>query len=433
VEVLVLGADGRAHALAWALDNSASVQDVMAAPGNPGIAAMGKRCVPVDANDPSAVARLAGELAPELVVVSPEEPLVHGVADALRAHGVLVLGPGADGARLEGSKAWMKAVLAEAGVPTAGHAAFTADQEDEALAFLDRLPGFYVVKTDGLAAGKGVVVTESRDEARDAVRAYLSGHAFGDAGRTCVIEEGLTGPELSLLVVCNGTTDGWPLAPAQDFKRIGDNDRGPNTGGMGAYSPVPLAGADVVDEVMQHAVGPTLHALAARDISYRGVLYAGLMLTPDGVKVLEYNVRFGDPEAQVVLPRFASDFGRLCYDAAAGRADLDVRFHEDACVTVVLATEGYPASPRKGDFIEGIDAAEELPGVTVFHAGTKQADGSRVMTAGGRVLDVTALAPTLAEARERAYGAAGRISWPGVQYRRDIAAAAVESVGKEPA
>jgi len=431
VRVLVVGADGRAHALAWALDNSASVDDVVAAPGNPGIAAMGNRCVPIDANDPAAVARLADEVGPELVVVSAEEPLVHGVADAVRARGTLVFGPGADGARLEGSKAWMKAVLAEAGVPTARHASFTADQEDEALAFVERLPGFYVVKTDGLAGGKGVIVTESLDEAREAVRSYLSGHAFGDAGRTCVIEEGLTGPELSMLVVCNGTTDGRPLAPAQDFKRIGDGDRGPNTGGMGAYSPVPVAGQEVVDEVMERAVRPTLHALAARDIAYRGVLYAGLMLTPDGVKVLEYNVRFGDPEAQVVLPRLASDFAELCRDAAAGRAGRDARFREDACVTVVLATEGYPASPRQGDIIEGLDDAEQLPGVTVFHAGTKPMDG-QLMTAGGRVLDVTAVAPTLAEARRRAYEAAGRISWPGVQYRRDIAAAAVESLGKEP-
>ena len=419
MRVLVLGGDGRAHALAWALDNSASVDEVVAAPGNPGIAAMGKRCIPVDANDPAAVARVAGEIAPDVVVVSAEEPLVHGVADALRTHGTLVFGPGADGARLEGSKAWMKAVLAEAGVPTARHASFTADQEEEALAFVDRLPGLYVVKTDGLAGGKGVIVTESVDEARGAVRAYLSGQAFGDAGRTCVIEEGLTGPELSLLVVCNGSTDGWPLAPAQDFKRIGEGDRGPNTGGMGAYSPVPAAGPDVVAEVMDRAVGPTLHALAARDITYRGVLYAGLMLTSEGVKVLEYNVRFGDPEAQAVLPRLAGDFGRLCHDAAAGRAELETRFREDACVTVVLATEGYPAAPRTGDFIEGIDAAEELPGVNVFHAGTKQVD-ARVMTAGGRVLDVTAVAPTLAEARDRAYEAAGRISWPGMQYRRDI-------------
>jgi phosphoribosylamine---glycine ligase len=424
VRVLVLGADGRAHALAWALDNSASVDEVVAAPGNPGIAAMGTRCVPVDANDPASVARAAEEIRPDLAVVSAEEPLVRGVGDALRAHGMLVFGPGADGARLEGSKAWMKAILAEAAVPTARHASFTADQEDQALAFLDRLPGFYVVKADGLAAGKGVIVTDSLDEARDAVRADLSGRAFGDAGRTVVIEEGLTGPELSLLVVCNGTTEGVPLAPAQDFKRIGEGDRGPNTGGMGAYSPVPIAGADVVDEVMERAVAPTLHALAARDIRYHGVLYAGLMLTSDGLKVLEFNVRFGDPEAQAVLPRLASDFAQLCRGAAEGRSGLDARFRDDACVTVVLATEGYPASPRKGDVIEGVDAAEQLPGVTVFHAGTQQADG-RLMTAGGRVLDVTALAPTLAEARARAYEAAARISWPGVQYRRDIAAAAV--------
>jgi phosphoribosylamine--glycine ligase len=433
VRALVLGGDGRAHALAWTLDNSGSVDEVVAAPGNPGIAAMGKRCLAVDANDPADVVRLAVEVDPDVVVVSPEEPLVHGVADALRSHGTLVFGPGADGARLEGSKAWMKAVLAEAGVPTARHAAFTADQEAEALAFLERLPGFYVVKTDGLAGGKGVIVTESIEEAREAVRAYLSGRAFGEAGRTCVIEEGLTGPELSLLVVCNGTTEGRALEPAQDFKRIGDGDRGPNTGGMGAYSPVPIAGAGVVAEVMERAVTPTLHALAARDITYRGVLYAGLMVTPDGVKVLEYNVRFGDPEAQVVLPRLAGDFGQLCREVAAGGADFETKFRDDACVTVVLATEGYPASPRKGDVVDGLDDAEQLPGVTVFHAGTKQDDGGQVITAGGRVLDVTAVGPTLAAARERAYEAAGRISWPGVHYRRDIAAAAVESSGKEPA
>src|SRR5262249_34262779 len=263
VRALVLGSDGRAHALAWALDNSASVDEVVAGPGNPGIAAMGERCVPVDANDPADVVRLAGEVEPDVVVVSAEEPLVHGVADALRSHGTLVFGPGADGARLEGSKAWMKAVLAEAGVPTARHAAFTADQEVEALAFLERLPGFYVVKTDGLAAGKGVIVTESIDEARDAVGAYRSGQARGAGGGTWVIEEGLTAPALSLLAVCNATTEGRPLEPAEDFKRIGDGDRGPNTGGMGACAPGPIAGAEVVAEVMEHAVTPTLHALAA--------------------------------------------------------------------------------------------------------------------------------------------------------------------------
>jgi len=420
VNVLVVGGDGRAHALTWRLVRSESVETVTAAPGNPGIAAMGVECVPVDPTDPAAVAQVADDLDAGLVVVSPEEPLVNGVVDAVQQRGRPAFGPTADGARLEGSKAWMKEVVAQAGVPTANYAAFSVDDEDAALAFLDTLSGLYVVKTDGLALGKGVVVTESIDDARDAVHRYLSGEAFGDAGRTLVIEEGLTGPELSLLVVCNGR-EGWPLAPAQDFKRIGAGDTGPNTGGMGAYSPVPFVGPDLVDEVMETAVRPTLAQLRARGIEYRGVLYAGLMLTPDGPKLLEFNVRFGDPEAQVVLPRLAGDFGQLCYDAATG-ADVDPQFSDDACVTVVLATEGYPTSPRKGDVIGGIADAEALPGVTVFHAGTAERDG-QLVTAGGRVLDVTALAPTLSDARRRAYAAAGRITWPGVQYRRDIAEA----------
>jgi phosphoribosylamine--glycine ligase len=422
VNVLVVGSDGRAHALTWRLAASPSVESVACAPGNPGMAAL-TACHPVDADDPAAVAQLADDLDVDLVVVSAEEPLVRGVVDAVEARGLVAFGPTADGARLEGSKAWMKDVLAAAGVPTARYASFAAGDEEAALAFLEQLPGLYVVKTDGLAAGKGVRVTESIVDARDAVRRYLSGEAFGDAGRTLVIEEGLTGPELSLLVVCNGTDDGRPMAPAQDFKRIGDGDTGPNTGGMGAYSPVPVVGPDLVEEVMERAVRPTLRELARRGIAYKGVLYAGLMLTPDGPKVLEYNVRFGDPEAQAVLPRYAGDFGRLCLDAATGRSELDVAFGDDACVTVVLATDGYPTSPRKGDMIEGIDAAEDVPGVTVFHAGTAARDG-RVVTAGGRVLGVSALAPSLAAARRRAYEASARISWPGMQYRRDIAAEA---------
>jgi phosphoribosylamine--glycine ligase len=421
VNLLVVGADGRAHALAWRLARSASVDQCWCAPGNPGLAAL-TECRPVDANDAGAVAQLADELGVDLVVVSAEEPLVNGVADAVETRGILVFGPSAAAARLEGSKAWMKEVLADAGVPTARHAAFGAGEEDKAHAFLEELPGLYVVKTDGLAAGKGVVVTEQLAEARDAVRRYLSGEAFGDAGRTLVIEEGLTGPELSLLVVCNGTTDGTPLAPAQDFKRIGDGDTGPNTGGMGAYSPVPAVGPELVGEVMERAVRPTLHELARRGIAYRGVLYAGLMLTPAGPKVLEYNVRFGDPEAQVVLPRLAGDFAQLCHDAASGR-EVKASFSDDACVTVVLATEGYPVAPRPGDVITGLEAAEQVPGVTVFHAGTAERDGVLV-TAGGRVLDVTAVGPSLAEARERAYAAAALITWPGVQYRRDIGAGA---------
>jgi len=431
VNVLVLGSDGRAHALTWRIASSPSVESVACAPGNPGMAAL-TDCHPVDANDPAAVAQLADDLDVDLVVVSAEAPLVRGVVDAVEARGVVAFGPTAAGARLEGSKAWMKEVLAAAGVPTARYASFPTGEEDKALAFLEQLPGLYVVKTDGLADGKGVFVTESIADARDAVRRYLSGEAFGDAGRSLVIEEGLTGPELSLLVVCNGTDDGLPLAPAQDFKRIGEGDTGPNTGGMGAYSPVPVAGADLVDEVMERSVRPTLHELARRGISYKGVLYAGLMLTPDGPRMLEYNVRFGDPEAQAVLPRFSGDFAQLCHDAATGRRELAAAFGEDACVTVVLATEGYPVPTRQGDEIEGIDAAEDVPGVTVFHAGTAQREG-RLVTAGGRVLAVSALAPTLGDARRRAYEAAGRISWPGVQYRRDIAAEAAVESGSEGA
>jgi phosphoribosylamine--glycine ligase len=431
VNILVLGSDGRAHALTWRIAASPSTESVACAPGNPGMATIAD-CHPVDANDPMAVAQLADDLDVDLVVVSAEEPLVRGVVDAIEARGITAFGPTADGARLEGSKAWMKEVLSDAGVPTARFASFSAGEEEKAHAFLDQLPGFYVVKTDGLAAGKGVFVTESIADARDAVRRYLSGDAFGDAGRTVVIEEGLTGPELSLLVVCNGTDDGWPLAPAQDFKRIGDGDTGPNTGGMGAYSPVPVAGPELVDKVMERSVRPTLRELARRGIAYKGVLYAGLMLTPSGPKMLEYNVRFGDPEAQVVIPRFAGDFARFCYDAATGRSDLDPTFVDDACVTIVLATEGYPATPRSGDEIVGIDAAEDVTGVTVFHAGTAERDG-RLVTAGGRVLAVTALAPTLAAARGAAYEAAGRISWPGVQFRRDIATEAAVQSGSEGA
>jgi phosphoribosylamine--glycine ligase len=422
VRALVVGAGGREHALAWALAHSASVDEVLAAPGNPGIAEIAE-CAPVTADDPTAVAALADARAIDLVVVGPEQPLVNGVVDAVRARGALAFGPTADGARLEGSKAWMKEVLVAAGVPTAAHAAFAAEDEGAARAFLDTLPGFYVVKTDGLAAGKGVLVTHSLEEARDAVGAYLSGAAFGDAGRTVVIEEGLTGPELSLLVVCNGDPAGArPLAPAQDFKRAGDGDTGPNTGGMGAYSPVPIVSGDVVDAVMERSVRPTLRELAGRGIDYRGVLYAGLMLTPEGPKVLEYNVRFGDPECEVVVPRLSSDLGELCAAAARGDVLPPISFADDACVTVVLASDGYPAAPRTGDVIEGVTDAGAVPGALVFHAGTRR-DGDRLVTAGGRVFAVSARGSSVAAARRCAYDAADRIRWRGRQCRRDIAAA----------
>jgi phosphoribosylamine--glycine ligase len=417
MRALVVGSGGREHALGWGLARAG--HEVLGAPGNPGLAGIG-RCLTVDATDPGAVAALADELDADLVVVGPEVPLVAGVVDAVEARGRLAFGPRAAGARLEGSKAWMKEVLAGAGVPTARYGAFT--DEAAASAFLDSLPGFYVIKTDGLAAGKGVIVTESLPEAREAVRSYLSGKAFGAAGKTVVIEEGLTGPELSLLVLCDGRPDGAvPLAPAQDFKRIGEGDTGPNTGGMGAYSPVPIVGSDIVDEVMAKAVAPTLHALESRGVTYRGILYAGIMLTPEGPKILEYNVRFGDPECQVVVPRLASDLGAHLRESAEGRLRTPVVWSDEACVTVVLASEGYPAAPRSGDVIQGLEAAGEVEGVTVFHAGTKRDEGGDVVTSGGRVLNVTAVGPSLEEARARAYRAIDRISWPGLQFRRDIA------------
>jgi len=422
VRVLVLGSGGREHALAHGLARSDSVDAVLIGPGNPGTATVGTN-VAVDPTDGAAVVDLARREAIDLVVIGPEAPLVAGVADALRAVGIPTFGPGADGARLEGSKAWMKEVLAAAGVPTAAHATFGAGEEAAALAYLESMPGFYVVKTDGLAAGKGVVVTESIDEARDAVRSYLSGDAFGDAGRTLVIEEGLTGPEVSLLVVCDGSLEGVALAPAQDFKRIGEGDTGPNTGGMGAYSPVPVATDDIVEEVMARAVTPTLAELSRRGIEYRGVLYAGMMLTPSGPRMLEYNVRFGDPECEVVVPRVTSDLGVHLHEAATGRLTTAITFADDAAVTVVVAAEGYPTAPRTGDRIEGLEEAAAIEGVTVFHAGTR-AEADAILTAGGRVLTVTGRGPTVAEARSRAYAAVDRLCWPGITFRSDIAATA---------
>lgn len=351
----------------------------------------------------------------DLYVIGPEAPLVEGMADRLRADGNLVFGPGADGARLEGSKAWMKEVLAAAGVPTARYGVFT--EVDPAVEFLKSLPGLYVVKTDGLAAGKGVLVTESLADAAEDVRAKLSGSAFGSAGRTVVIEEGLSGGELSVLAVCDGTRAAV-LPTARDFKRAADGDTGPNTGGMGAYSPVADADGLSFDEIIDR----TLVELRRRGIDYRGVLYAGLMLTPDGVKVLEYNVRFGDPEAQVVLPRYRGDLAGLLAEAAAGELRSEPAAADDACVCVVLAAAGYPAAPRAGDVITGIEEALQVEGALVFEAGVGRDPEGRRVTAGGRVLDVCALGPSVVEARRRAYEAAGRISFAGMQYRSDIAA-----------
>jgi phosphoribosylamine--glycine ligase len=329
-----------------------------------------------------------------------------------------VFGPSSAAAQIEGSKAFAKDVMAAAGVRTAtSDTCGTTDQADKALEA--RRPP-YVVKADGLAAGKGVLVTESFDEAVADVRAKLAGTAFGEAGRRVVIEEWLDGPELSLLCICDGHC-AVPLAPAQDSKRLGDGDAGPNTGGMGAYSPVPTAGPDVVAEVLERAVEPTLAGLRDRGIDYRGVLYAGLMLTAEGPKVVEYNVRFGDPEAQAVLPRYTGDLAALLAEAAGGRLSSAPAFDDRAAVTVVLAAEGYPRAPRTGDIIEGLNKADAADDVVVFRAGVDRDPEGRWLTAGGRVLNVTGLGDDLAAARDAAYGAVAAISWPGMQYRTDIA------------
>ncbi len=416
MRVCVVGSGGREHALAHTL---ARTSEVVVTPGNPGMAP------PIRVTDDP-----VEEVEADLYVVGPEAPLVAGLADILRAQGRAVVGPGADGALLEGSKAFMKDVLSAAGVPTARFATFDALERKDALAYLETMAGPWVIKTDGLAGGKGVLVAETLEEARADVTAKLSGASFGDAGRNVVIEEGLAGEECSLLVLCDGIR-AVPLVPAQDFKRIGDGDAGPNTGGMGAYAPMPDVTPDVVGRLMDTAVRPLVAELQRRGIDYRGVLYAGLMLTPEGPKVIEYNVRFGDPEAQVVLPLLASDPAELLLAVANG--DLDAvgppAFSGDAAVCVVLASPGYPGQPRVGDTIEGLlpsgQSVAAIDGAVVFHAGTgRHSDDGPFHTAGGRVLGVTAVAPSLSEARAKAYAAAAPIEWDGLQMRHDIAAGA---------
>jgi phosphoribosylamine--glycine ligase len=412
--VCVVGSGGREHALALVLARNA---DVVVTPGNPGIAGRSS-----EGHQLTSVDTAPEALEADLFVIGPEAPLVDGLADRLRAQGKLVFGPGADGAQLEGSKAFMKELLAEAGVPTARFGVFT--EVAPAVEFLRSLEGPWVVKTDGLAAGKGVLVTDSLAEAEADVAAKLSGDSFGVAGQRLVIEEGLTGPECSLLVLCDGTRL-TPLAPAQDFKRRDDGDDGPNTGGMGAFSPVPSVDDSLVAKLVDEAVAPLVMALRSRGIDYRGVLYAGLMLTPTGPKVLEFNVRFGDPETQVVLPRYDGNLCELLAEAAAGALTTVPRFTPDSAVCVVLASEHYPESPRTGDPVTGLDEAGSLPGVTVFHAGTGTDPGSgAVVTAGGRVLGMTALGVTLEEARARAYAGVAAVGWPGMHHRTDIALAA---------
>lgn len=417
--VLVIGGGGREHALSWRLATSPSVDRVVTAPGNPGCAELGP-CVAVDATEPVAVADLAEREGSDLVVVGPEAPLVAGVVDELTRREIPAFGPSGAAAQIEGSKAFAKDVMQASGAPTGGYVA-TGDR-DEAHAALDHFGGPYVVKADGLAAGKGVRICASLAEARDAVDDALVRGAFGEAGARVVVEEFLLGPERSVFGVCDGT-DVVLMAPAQDYKRALDGDEGLNTGGMGAYTPVPGFALEDVGHLRELVFLPVLREMERRGTPYRGLLYAGLVDTVDGPQLLEFNARFGDPETQVILPQLTSDLGELLAASATGSvADVEVSWRDGAAVTVVLASGGYPEGYATGVPIVGVDQAASDPDVTVFHAGTRRSADGTLVTSGGRVLDVTARGPDVASARQAAYLAAERISWDGMHRRRDIAA-----------
>lgn len=424
MNILVLGGGGREHAISWALAKSPRCTELYVAPGNGGTANIARNVKDLNAEDAQAVLAFAQAHNIELVVIGPEAPLVAGVADVLREAGIPVFGPDAQGAQLEGSKTYSKRFMDANGIPTARYQSFT--DAASARAYCEELGAPLVVKADGLAAGKGVVVAETLDMALDAVEACFDG-SFGDAGQTVVVEEMLTGPECSLLAfVSNGKA--FCMAPAQDHKRAYDGDLGPNTGGMGVYSPVPI----VTEEEMATMISIMEQSAAATakdpfENDYRGCLYGGFMLTPEGPKVLEFNARFGDPETQVVLPRLEGDLVNIMLAVAEGRPeDIVLSWSEKWAVSVVLASEGYPGSYEKGKVILGLEEAQDLDGVTVFHAGTALNPDGELITAGGRVLNVVALGDTFEEARNRAYEACELIKFEGVQYRSDIGRRALQ-------
>jgi phosphoribosylamine---glycine ligase len=419
VKILVVGSGAREHALVTSLMADPQVDAVIVAPGNPGMDAVALcEHLPGGMDDSAAVVALARRHAVDLVVVGPEAPLVAGLADAIRAAGIPVFGPSADAARLEGSKAFAKEIMAAADVPTAmAHVCSSLEQVEEAL---DALGAPYVVKDDGLAAGKGVVVTTDRAEALGHARSCLA----KEEGAV-VVEEFLDGPEISLFCLCDGTTV-VPLAPAQDFKRVGDGDVGPNTGGMGAYSPLDWAPSSLVDELVARVAQPTLDEMRRRGTPFVGLLFIGLAMTARGLRVIEFNARFGDPETQVVLARLRSPLGSLLYAAATGALDsmAALRWSSQHAVTVVVAAQNYPDTPRTGDALTGLEDVADVPTAYVLHAGTARDGDGILVSAGGRVLSVVALGDSLTQARGRAYEAVGKIGLDGSHYRTDIALAA---------
>ncbi len=415
MRVLVIGSGGREHALVWAIAASPLATKVYAAPGNPGTGTLAEN-VPIGATDIPALVRFAREQAIDLVVPGPEAPLVAGLADALADAGVPCCGPSQAAARLEGSKAFTKELCDEAGIPTALWERF--DDPAAAIDFVRRRGAPIVIKADGLASGKGVVVAQTEEEAEAAVHAMMQEARFGQAGATVVIEECMTGPECSLFALCDGP-DAVFLGLARDHKRVGDGDTGPNTGGMGAFSPIP--GLDPAP-LMEGFIRPALATMVARGTPFRGILFAGLMLTAAGPRLIEYNVRFGDPECQAILPRLRSDLLPGLIAACEGElSSFDLRFRDDSCVAIVMAARGYPDAPETGTLIDGLEAAAAIPGALVFEAATR-IDAGHLLADGGRVLTIGATGPTLAAARETAYRAVDQLRWPEGFCRRDISA-----------
>ena len=421
MHILLLGSGGREHALAWKIAASPLVTKLWCAPGNAGIAREAE-CVPLDIADREAVIAFCKANAVEFVVVGPETPLAAGIVDDLGRAGIKAFGPSKMAAQLEGSKGFTKDLCAEFGIPTAAYRRF--DNEAGALAYVRAQGAPIVIKADGLAAGKGVVVAKTLREAEDAVAMMFAGH-FGAAGAEVVIEEFLAGREVSFFALCDGET-ALPLASAQDHKRVFDHDQGPNTGGMGAYSPTPFVTSEIHDQIMSRIISPTVAGMKARGAPFRGVLYAGVMLTEQGPKLFEYNVRFGDPECQVLMLRMMSDIVPAFLAACDGELKhFNLRWYPEAAITVVMAAKGYPGDYRKGSRIEGLDDAAKIDGVEIFHAGTLAKDGA-ILANGGRVLNVCALGKTVTEVQARAYAAIDRINWPDGFCRRDIAWQAVE-------